>query len=61
MRKNLHDRILKMELKEQHLSIISKFCSLRKRKVYAKKLFIIGLKALENKFINEINVHNSSR
>ena len=28
MRKNTHDRILKGELKEQHLNIVPKSCSL---------------------------------
>ena len=37
MRKNPHDRILKMKLKEQHLSIISKICSLRKKKSLCQK------------------------
>ena len=37
MRKNLHGKILRRKLKEQHLSIVSKFCPLTIYWVFTNK------------------------
>ena len=49
MRKNLHSKILKGKLKEQHLSIVPNSCSFRKSRLKNDKLNVILIKTLQRR------------